>query len=182
MRLAASKSGRVMLDAIVAGQTDPIALAVLAQGTARQKTPELREALRGRITEHHRTMLRLHLQVVDALQRTLADLDAAVGKALAPIRQRARLLTTMPGTSDLTANVVVAEIGVDMSRFPTAGHLISWAGLCPRSDESAGKCRQAPQHTRAQERHLDQDHLGHRRLLKRLQDLGFDAPVAIHAA
>lgn len=135
------KSGRAMLDAIVAGQSDPAALAALAQGTARQKTAELREALRGRITEHHRTMLRLHLQVIDALQRTLAELDAAVGKALAPIRQRARLLTTMPGISDLTANVVVAEIGVDMSRFPTAGHLISWAGLCPRSDESAGKRR-----------------------------------------
>lgn len=77
----------------------------------------------------------------DDIVRTLAELDAAVGKALAPIRQRARLLTTMPGVSDLTASVVVAEIGVDMSRFPTAGHLISWAGLCPRSDESAGKRR-----------------------------------------
>ena len=135
------KSGRAMLDAIVAGQSNPAQLAELAQGTARHKTAELREALRGRITEHHRTMLRLHLQVVDALQRTLAELDTAVGKALAPIRQRARLLTTMPGVSDLTASVVVAEIGVDMSRFPSAGHLISWAGLCPRSDESAGKRR-----------------------------------------
>jgi transposase len=137
------KSGRAMLDAIVAGEADPARLAALAQGTARNKTAELREALRGRITEHHRTMLRLHLQVVDALQRTLAELDAAVGKALAPIRQRTRLLTTMPGVSDLTASVVVAEIGVDMSRFPSAGHLISWAGLCPRSDESAGKRRSA---------------------------------------
>ena len=70
-----------MLDAIVAGQTDPTALAALAQGTARQKTPELREALRGRITEHHRTMLRLHLQVVDALQRTLAELGCGRGKS-----------------------------------------------------------------------------------------------------
>ena len=113
----------------------------MAQGTARNKSAELREALRGRITEHHRMMLRLHLQVVDALQCALAELDAAVGKALAPIRQRARLLTTMPGVSDLTASVLVAEIGVDMSRFPSAGHLVSWAGLCPRSDESAGKRR-----------------------------------------
>ena len=137
------KSGRAMLDAIVAGETDPACLAALAQGTARNKSAELREALRGRITDHHRTMLRLHLQVVDALQRTLAELDAAVGKALAPIQERARLLTTMPGISDLTASVVVAEIGVDMSRFPTAGHLVSWAGLCPRSDESAGKRRSA---------------------------------------
>ena len=75
------------------------------------------------------------------MQRTLAELDAAVGKALTPIRQRARLLMTMPGISDLTANVVLAEIGVDMARFPTAAHLISWAGLCPRNDESAGKRR-----------------------------------------
>lgn len=135
------KSGRAMLDAIVAGQTDAALLASLAQGTARNKPTELREALRGRIAEHHRTRLRLHLQVVDALQRTLAELDAAVGKALAPIQQRARLLTTMPGISDLAASVVVAEIGVDMSRFPSAGHLVSWAGLCPRSDESAGKRR-----------------------------------------
>ena len=104
------KSGRAMLDAIVAGETDPACLAALAQGTARNKSAELREALRGRITDHHRTMLRLHLQVVDALQRTLAELDAAVGKALAPIQERARLLTTMPGISDLTASVVVAEI------------------------------------------------------------------------
>lgn len=135
------QSGRAMLHAIVQGQTDPERLADLAQGTARKKRAELIEALRGRITEHHRTMLRLHLDVINALQRTLADLDAAVGKALAPIQQRARLLTTMPGISELTAQVIVAEIGVDMSRFPTAAHLISWAGLCPRNDESAGKRR-----------------------------------------
>jgi transposase len=134
-------SGRAMLQAIVAGETDPAKLAALAQGTARNKAAELREALRGRITEHHRTMLRVHLQVIDALQRTLAELDTSVGKALAPIRERVRLLTTMPGVSDLTASVLVAEIGVDMSRFPSAGHLVSWAGLCPRSDESAGKRR-----------------------------------------
>ncbi len=119
---AMGKSGRAMLDAIVAGETEPVRLAALALGTARNKSAELREALRGRITEHQRALLRLHLQVIDALQRT-------------------RLLTTMPGVSDLTASVVVAQIGVDMSRFPSAGHLVSWAGLCPRSDESAGKHR-----------------------------------------
>ena len=155
------KSGRAMLDAIVAGQSDPALLAQLAQGTARNKSAELREALRGRITEHHRTMLRLHLQVIDALQRTLAELDAAVGKALAPIRQRARLLTTMPGVSDLTASVLVAEIGVDMSRFPSAGHsdLLGRAVPAQRRER-----RQAPLHPGAQERDLDQDHPGDRRL------------------
>jgi transposase len=202
------KSGRAMLDAIVAGEADPARLAALAQGTARNKTAELREALRGRITEHHHTMLRLHLQVVDALQRTLAELDAAVGKALAPIRQRARLLTTMPGVSDLTASVVVAEIGVDMSRFPTAGHLISWAGLCPRSDESAGKrrstrvrksgawikttlvtaafhmLRDGTEYNDLGSEHFDRQDRSKtiRRLLKRLQDLGCDVPVGAHAA
>lgn len=135
------RSGRAMLEAIVAGETRPEQLAELALGTARNKTAELREALRGRITGHHRTMLKLHLDVVNALQRSLAELDATVGKALAPIKQRARLLTTMPGVSDLTARVIVAEIGVDMTRFPDAGHLVSWAGLCPRNDESAGKRR-----------------------------------------
>lgn len=135
------RGGRAMLEAIVAGETRPEQLAELALGTARNKTAELREALRGRITGHHRTMLKLHLDVVNALQRSLAELDATVGKALAPIKQRARLLTTMPGVSDLTARVIVAEIGVDMTRFPDAGHLVSWAGLCPRNDESAGKRR-----------------------------------------
>ena len=83
----------------------------------------------------------MHLDVINALRHTLAELDARVGKALTPIRERARLLTTIPGVSDLTARVMVAEIGVDMTRFPDAGHLISWAGLCPRNDESAGKRR-----------------------------------------
>jgi transposase len=135
------RSGRAMLEAIVAGESNPQRLAELALGNARKKTVELREALRGRITPHHRTLLKLHLDVVSALEHTLAELDAAVGKALTPIRQGARLLTTIPGISDLTAHVMVAEIGVDMTRFPSSGHLVSWAGLCPRNDESAGKRR-----------------------------------------
>lgn len=134
-------SGRAMLDAIIAGESDPQRLAELAVGNARKKTSELREALRGRVTAHHRTLLKLHVDVITALQATLAELDAAVGKALTPIRQGARLLTTIPGISDLTAHVMVAEIGVDMTRFPSSGHLVSWAGLCPRNDESAGKRR-----------------------------------------
>jgi len=134
-------SGRAMLWAIIAGESDPERLADLAQGTARRKRPELVEALRGRVTAHHRMMLKLHLDLIADLERALAEVDAAVGKALAPIRERARLLTTMPGVSDLVAQVIVAEIGVDMTRFPSPAHLISWAGLCPRNDESAGKRR-----------------------------------------
>ena len=134
-------SGRAMLGAMIDGESDPEALALLARGTARRKHADLIEALRGRVTPHHRALLKLHLDLIGALEHALAEVDAAVGKNLAPIQQRARLLTTMPGVSDLVAEVIVAEIGVDMTRFPSAGHLISWAGLCPRNDESAGKRR-----------------------------------------
>jgi transposase len=135
------KSGRAMLDALVAGETDPERLADLAQGTARKKRAALVEALRGHVTTHHRGLLKVHLQLIDALHVALQEVDAALGKALAPIRHHATLLTTMPGVSDLVAQVIVAEIGVDMTRFPSAAHLVSWAGLCPRNDESAGKRR-----------------------------------------
>lgn len=135
------KSGRAILQALIDGETDPEKLANLAQGTARKKRSELILALHGRIRAHHRGLLKVHLELVKALEQALADIDAAVGKNLAPIQHSARLLTTMPGISDITANVVVAEIGVDMTRFPTDGHLLSWATFCPRNDESAGKRR-----------------------------------------
>ena len=134
-------SGRAILTALIAGQSDPERLADLAQGTARRKRAALIEALRGRITPHHRRLLTLHLELIGALERALEAVDADVGKLLAPIRQSARLLTTMPGVNDLTAHVVLAEIGADMARFPSPGHLLSWATLCPRNDESAGKRR-----------------------------------------
>jgi len=135
------RSGRAMLEAILAGEEDPVRLAELALGTARNKKAALVEALRGRVTPHHRALLKLHLGLVDALELALEEVDRHVGKALEPIRDLTRLLTTMPGVGDLVAQVIVAEIGIDMSRFPTSGHLISWAGLCPRNDESAGKRR-----------------------------------------
>jgi transposase len=134
-------SGRRMLDALIAGESSPEKLADLAVGAARKKRSELVEALRGQMTPHRRSMLALHLRLIDALQKAVDDLDNTVGKALEPIRACAALLTTMPGVSDITANVIVAEIGTDMARFPTAGHLLSWARLCPRNDESAGKRR-----------------------------------------
>lgn len=135
------KSGRAILHALINGERNPETLADLAEGTARKKRAELTEALRGRIRDHHCKLLKVHLELVAALEQALADIDVTVGKTLAPIRDSARLLTTLPGVSDLTAQVMVAEIGVDMSRFPTAAHLVSWTGLCPRSDESAGKRR-----------------------------------------
>ena len=134
-------SGRAILNALIAGETDPERLADLARGNARKKRAELIQALHGRISAHHRRLLKLHLGLIDALQQALATVDADVGKILAPIQECARLLTTMPGVSELTAHVLVAEIGVDMARFPTAGHLLSWATMCPRNDESAGKRR-----------------------------------------
>lgn len=135
------QSGRAMLQAIIAGEEDPERLAELALGTARRKKAALVEALRGRVTPHHRALLQLHLGLVEALESALDEVDRHVGKALEPIRDLARLLTTMPGVSNVVAHVILAEIGFDMKRFPTSGHLISWAGLCPRNDESAGKRR-----------------------------------------
>ncbi len=135
------KSGRAILEALIAGQSDPERLADLAQGTARKKRAELVEALHGRIRPHHRGLLKVHLKLVATLEQAIADIDATVGKALASVHESARLLSTMPGISDVTAHVIVAEIGVDMTRFASDAHLRSWAGFCPRSDESAGKHR-----------------------------------------
>lgn len=135
------RSGRAIVEALIAGETSPERLADLARGNARKKRAALVEALHGRVTPHHRALLRLHMQLIQALEAGLEEIDASVGKALEPIRQRVRLLTTMPGVSAVVAHVIVAEIGIDMSRFPSQAHLVSWAGLCPRNDESAGKRR-----------------------------------------
>ena len=100
-----------------------------------------RHAWRGFVTRHHRFLLRLHLQQIDALDRAIAEIDKEVEANLAPFRELIPVLTSIPGIGELAARVLLAEIGTDMSRFPTSGHLISWAGLCPRNDQSAGKRR-----------------------------------------
>ena len=135
------QTGRAILDALVRGETDPEQLADLATRGIRAPRAKLVEALRGQVTDHHRFMLKLHLGQVDALRDSIEEVDAQLGKALAPMRALTDCLRTMPGVGDIVAQVIVAEIGTDMSRFPTARHLISWAGLCPRMDESAGKRR-----------------------------------------
>jgi transposase len=135
------RSGRAILDAIVSGETDPEKLVALCSGRLKASRKSLVEALRGRVTDHHRFLLKLHLAQVDHLQQGMRELEARMGDALEPFREHVEHLTTIPGVSNVVAQVIAGEVGLDMSRFPTAGHLISWAGLCPRLDESAGKHR-----------------------------------------
>ena len=135
------RSGRAMLEALVAGESDPAKLAALAHPRLAATPERLKEALRGRVTRHHRFLLRLHLGQVEALDAAIARVDQEVAEHLAPFRAAVGLLTSIPGIGELAAQVIVSEVGLDMDRFPTAGHLLSWAGLCPRNDESAGKRR-----------------------------------------
>ncbi len=134
-------SGRRMIEALIAGESDPEALAALAHRRIKAPPAALGEALRGRVTDHHRFLLQLHLQHIDALDAALSAIDREVGIHVEPFHTQVLLLTTIPGVNDLSAYVIRAEIGGDMSRFPSVGHLISWSGFCPRNDESAGKRR-----------------------------------------
>ena len=134
-------TGRAILEALIAGEADVTRLAKLRRGRVKATPEELMEAVRGRLRDHHRFLLRLHLSQIDSLQLAISELEARAGDLLAPFRPTLDHLVTIPGVSETTARVVIAEIGIDMSRFATAGHLLSWAGLCPRSDESAGKRR-----------------------------------------
>lgn len=134
-------SGRRMIEAMISGEADPNALAALADRRIKASPAELEAALRGRMTAHHRTMLRLHLDHVDAINAAITRIDEEIDANVEPFRTAIKILNTMPGVRTLSAEVIVGEIGIDMSRFPTDGHLISWAGFCPRNDESAGKRR-----------------------------------------
>jgi len=134
-------SGRRMIEALIAGETDPEGLAALAHRRIKATPDELEAALHGRVTRRHRFLLRLHLQQIDAIDAAIDQIDQEVDADVEPFRAAIALLTSIPGVSVLSAEIILAEIGRDMSRFPTAGHLISWAGLCPKNDESAGKRR-----------------------------------------
>ena len=133
------QSGRAILDAIVAGEAEPNALAARASSRVRASKEVLAEALQGRLRDHHRFMIRSHLRLIDAIRGEVAGIDERIGEHLKSFRGAVELLTTIPGISDIAAHVILGEIGDDMSRFPSAGHLVSWAGLCPRNDESAGR-------------------------------------------
>ena len=135
------QSGRALLDALIAGQTDPEQLVRLTSGRLKAPRSALVEALRGRVRPHHRFLLKLHLDQIDALQQAVHEVEERIGESTAPYREAVELLDTIPGVNSTAAHVLLAEIGLDMARFPTAAHLISWAGLCPRNDESAGKRR-----------------------------------------
>lgn len=143
-------SGRKMIEAIIAGETNPLRLAELAHRRIKAPRDLLVESLRGRVTDYHRFMLQLYLDQYDALDAAITKIDQTVDAAIARMdkeveagqatfRALISLLCTIPGIGPLAAMTILAEIGTDMSRFPTAGHLLSWAGLCPGQNESAGK-------------------------------------------
>jgi Transposase IS116/IS110/IS902 family len=134
-------TGRAILEAIIGGESDPVKLAALAHPRIKSPPEKLREAVRGRIMPHHRFLLQLHLQQIDALNVAVAAIDWEVDTHIEPFRIAVELLLTIPGIGDVSARTIAAEVGTDMSRFPTASHFISWAGLCPKNDESAGKRR-----------------------------------------
>jgi transposase len=135
------KAARRMIEALIAGERDTEVLAQMALTRMRPKIPELRLALEGGFGAHHGLMLRTHLDHIDHLTEAIARLDAQVEAEIAPFSTQVERLCTIPGIGIRTARVIVAEMGVDMSRFPTAHHLASWAGLCPGNHESAGKRR-----------------------------------------
>jgi len=135
------KSGRAMLDALVSGTRDPEILAELAKGRLRAKIAALKEALEGRFDHLHAVWIGAILAHLDFLDEQIANLTEAIGEQIAPFEKAVELLCTIHGVQRRTAEVIIAEIGVDMSIFPTAKQLASWAGQCPGNDQSAGRRR-----------------------------------------
>jgi len=136
-------SGRAMLNALAHGETDPECLAKLAKGSLTPKVTQLAEALRGRFTSHHAFLLGQMLTQLDQLAEMVATCDARIIEVSKPFEPAIQRLQTIVGVGRRSAEVIVSEIGVDMSRFSTAGHLASWARICPGNHESAGKRRSA---------------------------------------
>ena len=137
-------SGRDMLAALLGGESDPAVLAALARGKLRRKRAALEQALAGRMSDHHRRLVALHLEHIAFLDEAIAQVSADITERVRPFEEAIVLLDSIPGVDRRTAEIILAEIGVDMSRFPSAGHLASWAGMCPGQHESAGKRKKAP--------------------------------------
>jgi transposase len=134
-------SGRAMLTALVKGTTDAAVLADLAQGKLRKKLPELRRALQGRFRPHHAFLIEQIFAKIDFLDEAIQRLTAELDRRLVPFEPMLKALDTIPGVDRKAATIIVAETGGDMSRFPSAAHLCSWAAMCPGQNESAGKRR-----------------------------------------
>jgi transposase len=132
-------SGRAMLAALLTGQTDTAQMAELAKGRLRDKRDQLSKALEGRVKPHHQFVLTELLGQIDSLDETIARFDAEIEKYCRPFEEAVALLDTIPGVARRSAEVIISEIGNDMSRFPTANHLAAWAGVAPGNNESAGK-------------------------------------------
>lgn len=132
-------SGRQMLDALIAGQRDPKVLAQMAKARTRAKMADLEQALDGFFTDHHASILRMMLENIDRVSGQITVLDAKIEKAIAPFAHQANQLDEITGVGLAAAQELIAEIGVDMSRFTSAAHLVSWAKFCPQMHESAGK-------------------------------------------
>lgn len=134
-------SGRAMIARLIGGETDPEVLAELARMRLREKIPQLRQALEGRVTDHHRFQLQLLMTQVDQVEGLIAALDGRIEVLMVPFADAAQRLVLIPGVGRQATTVILAEIGMDMTQFPSAAHLASWAGLCPGNDQSAGKRR-----------------------------------------
>jgi len=132
-------SGRAMLHALVDGQRDPEVLADMSKASLRKKIPQLKEAMRGRFDSHHALMIRIALEHLEHLEASIAALDDAVDQVMVPFAEARDRLDTITGVGQRAAECIIAEIGVDMTRFPTAAHLASWAGLCPGNNITGGK-------------------------------------------
>jgi transposase len=133
------KSGRRMLAAMIEGVSDAEALAELARGTLRHKIPQLQQALHGQIETHHQVLLGQIFAHISYLEHSIEHLQQEIEQRLSPFEEAMRLLLSIPGIQEIAAAAILAEIGVDMSRFPSAKHLASWAGVCPGNKQSGGK-------------------------------------------
>lgn len=134
-------SSRAMLGALIDGERDPAVLADLAVYSLRTKIPALTQALNGRFNDHHAFLTKMHLDIIDGHTRAIADLDIRIGEVLGPSAAARDLLVSIPGISERVAEIIIAETGADMTVFPSAGHLASWAGTAPGNNESAGRVK-----------------------------------------